>query len=88
MAASIGGEPRVVASRGGEPGPAFSNRTRRRGISWRLVAAAAPRHGQKPREEEKEEEKKSAGGFAGHGPAGYNIPVVVSTTVALYVPAV
>ena len=52
-----------------------------------MVGGAAPRHGQEDREEEKEE-KKSAGGFAGHGPAGYNIPVVVSTTVALYVPAV
>ena len=50
------------------------------------VAADAQRHCQDHAEEEKNEES-GTDRWAGHSPARYNIPVVVSTTVAVYVPA-
>jgi hypothetical protein len=50
------------------------------------VAADAQRHCQDHAEEKKNEES-GTDGWAGHCPARYNIPVVVSTTVAVYVPA-
>jgi hypothetical protein len=50
------------------------------------VAGDAQRHCQDHAEEKKNEES-GTDGWAGHCPARYNIPVVVSTTVAVYVPA-
>jgi hypothetical protein len=50
-------------------------------------AGAAQRHHQDHAEERKKNEESGTDGWAGHGPGCYNIPVVVSTTVAVYVPA-
>jgi hypothetical protein len=50
-------------------------------------AGASQRHRQDHAEENQKNEESGTDGWAGHCPAGYSIPVVVSTTVALYVPA-
>lgn len=60
---------------------------RRREPAGGPIAGASQRHRQDHAEENQKNEASGTDAWAGHCPAGYSIPVVVSTTVALYVPA-
>jgi hypothetical protein len=65
----------------------WSGGFRRRDPAGGPIAGASQRHRQDHAEENQKNEESGTDGWAGHCPAGYSIPVVVSTTVALYVPA-